>query len=54
MALDHLRVDQTEYLRVSISHLRKKIEPDAARPRYILTDPWVGYRFQPGDEDAKA
>jgi len=45
--------DQTEYLRVFISHLRKKIEPDAARPRYILTDPWVGYRFQPGDEDAK-
>ena len=45
--------DQTEYLRVFISHLRKKIEPDAARPRYILTDPWVGYRFQPGDEEAK-
>jgi two-component system KDP operon response regulator KdpE len=45
--------DQTEYLRVFISHLRKKIEPDAARPRYILTDPWVGYRFQPGDEEMK-
>lgn len=45
--------DQTEYLRVFISHLRKKIEPDVTRPRYILTDPWVGYRFQPGDEDAK-
>ena len=41
--------DQTEYLRVFISHLRKKIEPDPARPRYILTDPWVGYRFQPGE-----
>lgn len=41
--------DQSEYLRVFISHLRKKIEPDTAKPRYILTDPWVGYRFQPGE-----
>ena len=40
--------DQTEYLRVFIRHLRKKIEPDPAKPRYILTDPWVGYRFDPG------
>ena len=39
--------DQDEYLRVFISNLRKKIEPDPARPRYVLTDPWVGYRFQP-------
>jgi two-component system KDP operon response regulator KdpE len=46
--------DQDEYLRVFISNLRKKIEPDPARPRYILTDPWVGYRFQPGDEEADA
>jgi two-component system KDP operon response regulator KdpE len=37
--------DQTEYLRVFVRHLRKKIEPDPAKPRYILTDPWVGYRF---------
>jgi len=41
--------DQTEYLRVFIRHLRKKIEPDPAKPRYILTDPWVGYRFVPGN-----
>jgi len=41
--------DQTEYLRVFIRHLRKKIEADPAKPRYILTDPWVGYRFQPGE-----
>jgi two-component system KDP operon response regulator KdpE len=41
-------VEQTEYLRVFIRHLRKKIEPDPAKPRYILTDPWVGYRFLPG------
>lgn len=40
--------DQTEYLRVFVRHLRKKIEPDPAKPRYILTDPWVGYRFLPG------
>ena len=41
-------VEQTEYLRVFIRHLRKKIEPDANRPRYLLTEPWVGYRFLPG------
>ncbi|MGC2658514.1 MAG: response regulator transcription factor [Bryobacteraceae bacterium] len=37
--------DQVEYLRVFVSQLRKKIESDPARPRYILTEPWVGYRF---------
>jgi two-component system KDP operon response regulator KdpE len=41
-------VEQTEYLRVFIGQLRKKIEPDPARPRYILTEPWIGYRFEPG------
>jgi two-component system KDP operon response regulator KdpE len=41
-------VEQTEYLRVFIGRLRKKIEKDSARPRYILTEPWVGYRFVPG------
>src|ERR1041385_562838 len=41
-------VEQTEYLRVFIRHLRKKIEPAAAKPRYILTEPWIGYRFDPG------
>ena len=45
---------QDEYLRVFISNLRKKIEPDPTRPRYILTDPWVGYRFQPGDDGEKS
>ena len=40
-------IEQTEYLRVFIGQLRKKIEPDPSTPRYILTDPWVGYRFNP-------
>ena len=37
--------EETEYLRVFVNQLRKKIEPDPARPRYLLTEPWVGYRF---------
>jgi len=38
-------VDQPEHLRVLMAQLRRKIEPDPARPRYLLTEPWVGYRF---------
>src|SRR5438128_1287593 len=38
-------VDQPEHLRVLIGSLRRKIERDTARPRYLLTEPWVGYRF---------
>jgi two-component system, OmpR family, KDP operon response regulator KdpE len=37
--------DEIEYLRVFVSQLRKKIEADPAHPRYIVTEPWVGYRF---------
>jgi two-component system, OmpR family, KDP operon response regulator KdpE len=37
--------DQTDYLRVFITHLRKKIEPNPTKPKYILTEPWLGYRF---------
>jgi two-component system KDP operon response regulator KdpE len=37
---------ETENLRVVINQLRKKIEKDPTRPRYILTEPWLGYRFQ--------
>lgn len=37
--------DQVEYLRVFINQLRKKIETDPSHPRYLLTEPWVGYRF---------
>jgi two-component system KDP operon response regulator KdpE len=44
-------VDQNEYLRVFVGQLRKKLEPDSTKPRYILTEPWVGYRFEPGVPD---
>ena len=37
--------DEVEYLRVFINQLRKKIEPEPSSPKYILTEPWVGYRF---------
>jgi two-component system KDP operon response regulator KdpE len=39
--------EETENLRVVINQLRKKIEKDSSQPKYILTEPWVGYRFQP-------
>jgi len=42
--------EQPEYLRVFIGQLRKKIESDPAEPRYLLTERWVGYRFEPGDQ----
>jgi two-component system, OmpR family, KDP operon response regulator KdpE len=38
-------VNQPEYLWVLIAQLRKKIEPDPAHPRYLLSEPWVGYRL---------
>jgi two-component system KDP operon response regulator KdpE len=38
-------VDQPEHLRVLVAALRRKIEPNPSTPRYILTEPWVGYRF---------
>ena len=41
-------VEQPEYLRVFVGHLRKKLEVDETAPRYIVTEPWVGYRFEPG------
>lgn len=39
--------EQTEYLRVFLGNLRKKIEADPSKPHYIRTEPWVGYRFDP-------
>jgi two-component system KDP operon response regulator KdpE len=41
--------DETHYLRVFIGQLRRKIEPDPARPRYLITDPGVGYRLRAPD-----
>jgi two-component system KDP operon response regulator KdpE len=39
--------EQPEYLRVFMGQLRKKLEPDPSNPRYLVTEPWVGYRFNP-------
>jgi two-component system KDP operon response regulator KdpE len=41
--------EQVEYLRVFVGQLRKKLEPGVASPRYLVTEPWVGYRFEPGE-----
>ena len=43
-------VDQTHYVRVYVGQLRQKIEADPSRPRYILTEPAVGYRMRVADE----
>ena len=42
-------VEQDQYLRVFVGNLRKKLEVNPASPRYILTEPWVGYRFSPNE-----
>jgi len=42
-------VEQDQYLRVFVGNLRKKLETNPASPRYILTEPWVGYRFNPNE-----
>ena len=42
--------NEVEYLRVFVNQLRKKIEPEPARPRFILTEPWLGYRFAMGPQ----
>ncbi len=38
---------ETNYLRVHLANLRRKIEPDPSRPRYLITEPGIGYRFTP-------
>jgi two-component system KDP operon response regulator KdpE len=38
-------VEQPEHLWTLVAQLRKKIEPDPGRPKYLLSEPWVGYRF---------
>ena len=45
--------EETQYLRVYVGHLRHRLEPDPARPRFLITEPGVGYRLQPDvDESA--
>jgi two-component system, OmpR family, KDP operon response regulator KdpE len=43
--------DEVEYLRVFVNQLRKKMEPNPANPKYLVTEPWVGYRFRLPDRD---
>jgi two-component system KDP operon response regulator KdpE len=42
--------DHPEYLRAYIGQIRKRIEPEPSSPRFLLTESWVGYRFNPFDE----
>jgi two-component system KDP operon response regulator KdpE len=41
---------ETNYLRVHLANLRRKLEPDPTRPRYLKTEPGLGYRFTPGKQ----
>ena len=41
---------ETNYLRVYLAQIRRKLEPDPSRPRYFLTEPRIGYRFEPGSD----
>jgi two-component system KDP operon response regulator KdpE len=58
MILEHVWgpewVEDAQTLRVHVSHLRKKIEPTPAGPRYIITEPGVGFRFATADDGAPA
>lgn len=42
---------ETNYLRLYLAQLRRKLEPEPARPRYLITEPGMGYRFAPGDSE---
>jgi two-component system KDP operon response regulator KdpE len=44
-------VEQPEHLWTLVAQLRRKIEPDPSSPRYLLSEPWVGYRFASGDAE---
>jgi two-component system KDP operon response regulator KdpE len=41
--------EETHYLRVYMTHVRRKLEPDPTQPRYFVTEPGMGYRFEPSD-----
>jgi two-component system KDP operon response regulator KdpE len=41
--------EETGYLRVYVAQLRRKLEPDPSRPRYFITEPGMGYRFEPDE-----
>ena len=43
--------EETNYLRVHLANLRRKLEPEPSRPRYFVTEPGMGYRFQPERDD---
>ena len=45
-----MSTQQPEYLHVFMNHLRKKLEPEDGSVRYIVTEKWVGYRFEPGEQ----
>ncbi|MCC7075772.1 MAG: response regulator [Acidimicrobiia bacterium] len=45
--------DDTGFLRVHMAHLRRKLEPDPSKPRYLVTEPGMGYRFMPGGGSAE-
>jgi two-component system KDP operon response regulator KdpE len=44
-------VEQPEHLWTLVAQLRRKIEPDPSNPRYLLSEPWVGYRFATGEPE---
>jgi two-component system KDP operon response regulator KdpE len=44
--------EETNYLRVHMAHIRRKLEPEASRPRYFITEPGMGYRFEGVDDPA--
>jgi len=41
--------EETNYLRVYMAQIRRKLEPEPSHPRYFITEPGMGYRFEPGD-----
>jgi two-component system, OmpR family, KDP operon response regulator KdpE len=44
--------DESNYLRVHFAHIRRKLEPDPSQPRYFITEPGMGYRFESGTAPA--